>query len=62
MTIIVPQALDCSVIGEFFAADSLPANPLLGVETLSTEVLLVEIEALAVTDAPMPYPFISLNG
>ena len=51
-----PEQLEevTGVIGEFFAADSLPANTLLGVESLSTEGLLVEIEALAVTDAPMP--------
>ena len=51
-----PEQLEVitGVIGEFFSVDSLPANTLLGVESLSTEGLLVEIEALAVTDTPMP--------
>ncbi|NIQ38907.1 MAG: RidA family protein [Proteobacteria bacterium] len=40
------------VIGEFFPDESLPANSLIGVESLSTKGLLVEIEGIAVTDAP----------
>jgi enamine deaminase RidA (YjgF/YER057c/UK114 family) len=40
------------VIREFLPAESLPANTLIGVESLSTEGLLVEIEGIAVTDAP----------
>ena len=51
-----PEQLEAvtDAIGEFFATDSLPANTLLGVDSLSTVGLLVEIEALAVTDAPVP--------
>jgi len=47
-------AVVAGVLEEFFPRQSLPANTLVGVESLSTDGLLVEIEAVAVTDAPIP--------
>jgi enamine deaminase RidA (YjgF/YER057c/UK114 family) len=41
-------------IAEFFAPEALPTNTLVGVLSLSTEGLLIEIGGIAVTDAPMP--------
>lgn len=42
------------VLAEFFAPESLPTNTLVGVDSLSTPGLLIEIGGIAVTDAPMP--------
>ncbi len=41
-------------IAEFFSPESLPANTLVGVASLSTPGLLIEIGGIAVTDAPLP--------
>lgn len=41
-------------IAEFFAPERLPANTLVGVASLSTDGLLIEIGGIAVTDSPMP--------
>ena len=38
-------------LAEFFSAESLPANTLIGVDSLSTEGLLIEITGIAVTAA-----------
>lgn len=51
-----PAQLDdiTSTIAEFFAPECLPANTLVGVTSLSTEGLLIEIGGIAVSDSPMP--------
>jgi len=51
-----PGQLDAitGTIAEFFAPGSLPANTLVGVASLSTDGLLIEIGGIAVTDAPLP--------
>jgi enamine deaminase RidA (YjgF/YER057c/UK114 family) len=40
-------------IAEFFSPDSLPANTLVGISSLSTDGLLIEIGGIAVTDSPL---------
>jgi len=42
------------VIGEFFPEGHEPTNTLLGIERLAVDGLLIEIEAIAVTDRPLP--------
>lgn len=51
-----PSQLDVitGAIAEFFAPEGLPANTLVGVASLSTDGLLIEIGGIAVTDAPLP--------
>lgn len=51
-----PAQLDSisAAIAEFFPPERLPANTLVGVSSLSTEGLLVEIGGIAVTAAPLP--------
>jgi len=51
-----PSQLDVitGTIGEFFAPDALPANTLVGVASLSTDGLLIEIGGVAVTDSHLP--------
>lgn len=48
-----PSQLDriAGTIAEFFPADRLPANTLIGVESLSIDGLLIEISGIAVIDA-----------
>ena len=41
-------------IGEYFPAGHQPTNTMIGVECLSVEGLLIEIEGIAVTDKPLP--------
>ena len=41
-------------VAEFFPPQRTPANSLIGIDSLSVNGLLVEIEAIAVTDRPMP--------
>jgi enamine deaminase RidA (YjgF/YER057c/UK114 family) len=40
-------------IAEFFSPESLPANTLVGISSLSTDGLLIEIGGIAVTDSPL---------
>ena len=40
-------------IAEFFSPESLPANTLVGISSLSTDGLLIEIGGIAVTDSPI---------
>jgi enamine deaminase RidA (YjgF/YER057c/UK114 family) len=40
-------------IAEFFSPDSLPANTLVGISSLSTDGLLIEIGGIAITDSPL---------
>ena len=52
-----PSQLDVitGTIAEFFAPEALPANTLVGVASLSTEGLLIEIGGVAITGAaPLP--------
>jgi enamine deaminase RidA (YjgF/YER057c/UK114 family) len=51
-----PGQLDdiTGAIAESFGPEGLPANTLLGVVSLSTDGLLVEIGGIAVTDSPLP--------
>lgn len=51
-----PAQLDdiTGTIAEFFPSESLPANTLVGVASLSTPGLLIEIGGIAVTDSPLP--------
>jgi enamine deaminase RidA (YjgF/YER057c/UK114 family) len=42
------------VIGEYFQAPNHPTNTFLGIEKLAVDGLLIEIEGIAVTDAPLP--------
>ena len=50
-----PDQLDdiTSTIAEFFSPESLPANTLVGISSLSTDGLLIEIGGIAVTDSPL---------
>ncbi len=50
-----PDQLDdiTSTIAEFFSPESLPANTLVGISSLSTDGLLIEIGGIAVTDSPI---------
>ncbi len=51
-----PGQLDdiTSTIAGFFPPECLPANTLVGVSSLSTDGLLIEIGGIAVTTSPMP--------
>jgi hypothetical protein len=51
-----PEQLEAitRAIAGVFALEALPTNTLVGVLSLSTEGLLIEIGGIAVTDAPMP--------
>lgn len=51
-----PNQLDdiTGTIGEFFPPECLPTNTLVGISSLSTEGLLVEIGGIAVTASPSP--------
>ncbi len=46
-------AVITGVIAEFFPSDRFPTNTLIGVQSLSTAGLLVEIDGVAVTDSPV---------
>ena len=50
-----PGQLDdiTGTIAEFFSPESLPANTLVGISSLSTDGLLIEIGGIAVTDSPL---------
>ena len=50
-----PDQLDdiTSTIAELFSPESLPANTLVGISSLSTDGLLIEIGGIAVTDSPL---------
>ncbi len=50
-----PGQLDdiTGTIAEFFSSESLPANTLVGISSLSTDGLLIEIGGIAVTDSPL---------
>lgn len=51
-----PAQLDeiTATIAEFLPPECLPTNTLVGVSSLSTDGLLIEIGGLAVTDSPWP--------
>ena len=50
-----PGQLDdiTGTIAEFFSPECLPANTLVGISSLSTDGLLIEIGGIAVTDSPL---------
>jgi enamine deaminase RidA (YjgF/YER057c/UK114 family) len=51
-----PTQLDeiTGTIAEFFSTECLPTNTLVGIASLSTEGLLIEIGGVAVTDTDLP--------
>jgi enamine deaminase RidA (YjgF/YER057c/UK114 family) len=51
-----PGQLDVitGTIAEFFSPEGVPANTLVGISSLSTDGLLIEIGGIAVTDSPLP--------
>ena len=51
-----PAQLDdiTGTIADYFSPDSFPTNTLVGVDSLSTGGLLIEIGEIAVTDLPLP--------